>query len=116
MLQAVTWNQVETERMSDAITRQMLNGDHTTVARIVLRKGAVVPRHQHPSEQLSMILEGTLLFTFDDREVTVRAGEMIFIPANIPHAATALEHCIDLDIFGPRREDWVTKDDAYLRG
>jgi quercetin dioxygenase-like cupin family protein len=116
MLQAVTWDHVELERMSDTITRQMLNGDHTTVARIVLSKGAVVPRHRHPSEQLTMILEGALHFTFDDREVTVRSGEMIFIPANVPHAATALEETIDLDIFGPRREDWVTKDDAYLRG
>jgi len=116
MLQAVTWDHVELERMSDTITRQMLNGDHTTVARIVLKKGAVVPRHRHPSEQLTMILEGALRFTFDDREATVRSGEMIFIPANVPHAATALEETIDLDIFGPRREDWVTKDDAYLRG
>jgi unsaturated pyranuronate lyase len=116
MLQAVTWNQVELERLSDTITRQMLNGDHTTVARIVLRKGAVVPRHRHPSEQLTIILEGTLLFTFDDGEVTVHSGEMIFIPANIPHAARALEETVDLDIFGPRREDWVKNDDAYLRG
>jgi quercetin dioxygenase-like cupin family protein len=116
MLQAVTWDQVELERMSDTITRQMLNGEHTTVARIVLTKGAVVPRHHHPSEQLSMILEGSLRFTFDDREVTVRTGEMLFIPANVRHAATALENTVNLDIFGPRRDDWVTKDDAYLRG
>jgi len=116
MLQAVTWNQVELERLSDTITRQMLNGEHTTVARIVLRKGAVVPRHRHPSEQLSIVLEGAMVFTFDDREVTVKSGEMIFIPSNVPHGATALEETVDLDIFGPRREDWVKKDDAYLRG
>src|SRR4051812_31856887 len=116
MLEAVTWDQVELEKMSDTITRQMLNGTHTTVARIVLSKGAVVPRHHHPSEQFSLILSGALQFTFDDRQVTVGAGEMIFIPSNVPHAATALEDTVDLDVFGPRREDWVTKDDAYLRG
>jgi len=46
----------------------------------------------------------------------VRAGEMIFIPSNAPHAAEALEDTVDLDIFSPRREDWIRKDDAYLRG
>jgi unsaturated pyranuronate lyase len=116
MLQAVTWDQVELERMSETITRQMLNGDHTTVARVVLRKGALVPRHHHPSEQLTMILSGALRFAFDDGEVTVRSGQMLFIPANVPHAATALEDTVDLDIFGPRRDDWIAKDDAYLRG
>ena len=116
MPKAVTWDEVELEKMSDTITRQMMNGDHTTVARVVLRKGAIVPRHHHPSEQLTMILAGALRFAFDDGEVTVRSGQMLFIPANVPHAATALEDTVDLDIFGPRREDWIAKDDAYLRG
>lgn len=116
MLQAVTWDQVELETMSETITRQMLSGEHTTVARVVLRKGALVPRHHHPSEQLTMILSGALRFAFDDGEVTVRAGQMLFIPANVAHGATALEDTVDIDIFGPRREDWIAKDDAYLRG
>jgi hypothetical protein len=28
----------------------------------------------------------------------------------------ALEDTLDLDIFSPIREDWLKKDDAYLRG
>ena len=68
------------------------------------------------SEQFSLILSGALKFTFEDGDVVVRAGEMIFIPSNAPHAAEALEDTVDLDIFSPRREDWIRKDDAYLRG
>jgi hypothetical protein len=33
----------------------------------------------------------------------------------MPHAAVALEDTLDLDIFSPIRQDWLTKDDAYLR-
>ena len=115
MIEVTSWEKVETERLSNTITRQMLNGAHTTVARIFLAKGAVVPRHQHVSEQFSLILSGALRFIFDDQELVVGAGQMVFIPSNVPHAAVALEDTVDLDIFSPRREDWIRKDDAYLR-
>ena len=115
-MQVTSWDRIEMEKLSDTITRQMFNGEHATVARIFLARGAVVPRHAHPSEQYSLILSGALQFTFDDQEVVVRAGEMVFIPSNVPHAAAALEDTVDLDIFSPRREDWIRKEDAYLRG
>lgn len=115
MPDVMSWDKVEMETLSSSITRQMLNGQHTTVARIGLAKGAIVPRHQHDSEQFSLILSGALKFFFDGEERIVRGGEMIFIPSNVPHAAEALEDTVDLDIFSPRREDWIRKDDAYLR-
>jgi len=115
-MEKMTWQKVEAEKLSEKITRQMLNGDHTTVARIFLARGAIVPRHSHVSEQFSLILSGALKFVFDDGEMVVRSGEMVFIPSRKPHAAEALEDTVDLDIFSPRREDWIRRDDAYLRG
>ncbi|PYU15663.1 MAG: cupin domain-containing protein [Acidobacteria bacterium] len=115
-MEKTSWDKVETENLSAKITRQMLNSENATVARIFLARGAIVPRHSHVSEQFSLILSGALKFTFEDGDVVVRAGEMIFIPSNAPHAAEALEDTVDLDIFSPRREDWIRKDDAYLRG
>jgi quercetin dioxygenase-like cupin family protein len=74
-----------------------------------------VPRHSHRSEQFSFILSGALKFIFDDAEFVLRAGEIVLIPANVPHRAEALEDTVDIDFFAPRREDWIRKDDAYLR-
>jgi unsaturated pyranuronate lyase len=111
----VNWDEVKLERLKKDITRQMLNGEHATLARIFLAKGAVVPRHQHVSEQFSMMVSGALRFVFDDHETVVRAGEILYIPANVPHAAVALEDTVDFDFFSPRREDWVAGTDHYLR-
>jgi unsaturated pyranuronate lyase len=47
-------------------------------------------------------------------EVVVKAGEVLCIPANMPHEAWALEDTLDLDVFTPPR-DWLNKTDAYLR-
>ena len=101
--------------MTDLITRQMVNGENATISRLLLSKGAIVPRHSHVSEQYSLILGGALKFVFDDREVVVNAGEVLYIPANVPHSAMAMEDTIDLDFFAPRREDWIRREDAYLR-
>ena len=32
-----------------------------------------------------------------------------------PHSAVAMEDTVDVDIFAPRREDWIRKEDSYLR-
>src|SRR6266404_813820 len=103
-------HEMENERISDLISRQMVSGENATVGRLTLARGAVVPRHFHVSEQYSVILSGALRFVFDDREVDVNAGEVLFIPANLPHSAIALEDTVDLDFFAPRREDWIRKE------
>ena len=110
-----SWQEMETERISDLISRQMVHGENATVGRLLLARGAVVPRHFHVSEQYSLILSGALRFVFDDQEIIVGAGEILFIPSNVPHSAVALEDTVDLDFFAPRREDWIRKEDAYLR-
>ncbi len=93
----------------------MISGDNATISQLVLKRGATVPRHSHINEQYSWIISGKLKFIFDDREMVLGAGEILLIPANTPHAAVAEEDTVDVDIFAPRREDWIRKDDAYLR-
>ena len=114
-LEKSSWKTIELEQLNDKITRQMISGDNVTVSQLVLKKGASVPRHSHPNEQYSWIISGSLKFMFDDREILLGAGDILLIPGNVAHAAVALEDTVDVDIFGPRREDWIRKDDAYLR-
>jgi len=114
MIRKQAWKEMETERINDLIGRQMVHGENATIGRLLLSRGAVVPRHSHVSEQYSLILSGSLRFVFDDREVTVNAGEILFIPSNVPHSAIALEDTDDLDFFAPRREDWIRKEDTYF--
>jgi quercetin dioxygenase-like cupin family protein len=109
------WNDIEIENLNPLIGRQMLVGTNLMVARVLFKKGGKVPMHSHHNEQVTYILEGALQFFIDNREITVRAGEVLCIPPNMPHEAVALEDTVDLDIFNPPRQDWIDKDDAYLR-
>lgn len=113
-----TWKTVELETVSPTISRKLLTGQRMMLAQVFLKKGAVVPRHQHENEQYTYILEGGLRFWIgeDEKQVQdVMAGEVLHIPSMVWHKAEALEDTLDLDVFDPPRADWLAKTDAYLR-
>lgn len=95
--------------MNEQISRRVIIGDKVMVALIRLRRGAVVPSHQHPSEQISSIMEGALKFEVEGREVVVRKGQVLRVPSNVVHSAVALEDTVNFEIFSPPREDWVPR-------
>jgi|HubBroStandDraft_6_1064221.scaffolds.fasta_scaffold01218_4 quercetin dioxygenase-like cupin family protein len=115
-LKYIPWNSVELEDLNPLLQRQFVVGQDVMLARVLLKKGCVVPEHSHHNEQLTYILEGALKFWIDGREIVVNAGEVLTIPPHMPHKAEALEDTVDLDVFNPPRADWINKTDRYLRG
>ena len=112
----MSWSETEVDQLSAGIGRQMLNGEAMTLARITLAAGATVPEHSHDNEQIANVLSGRLRFVIGGEEREVAGGESVLVPAGAPHRVEALEDSIVLDVFAPRREDWLRGDDAYLRG
>ena len=110
------WSEEPEEQLSPSIGRRMLHTETMTIAWITLAKGAVVPRHQHPNEQIATVLEGRLRFLIDGKEIFAASRESVPLAANVPHEVEALEDSVVLDVFSPVRDDWVRGDDAYLRG
>jgi quercetin dioxygenase-like cupin family protein len=109
------WNLLEREQMNAHLARKVIHTEHMTIARLELQKGAVVPEHSHLNEQVATVERGALKFFIEGREEIVRSGASLVIPPNVPHAVEVLEDSIVMDLFSPRREDWIRGDDAYLR-
>ena len=112
------WEALPKEKLNDLLERRLVTGDGIMLAHVYLKKGCVVPRHQHVNEQITYVLEGALHFWLGEDgkdERTVRAGEVLTIPSNLFHKAEALEDTLDVDIFNPPRQDWLDGTDAYLR-
>jgi quercetin dioxygenase-like cupin family protein len=112
------WDDLPREELSPEIGRRLITGEKLMIAHVYLKKGAVVPTHSHHNEQITYILEGALRFRLGEDEsqhVDVAAGEVLHIPAHLPHTAVALEDTLDVDIFSPPREDWLDGSDTYLR-
>ncbi len=112
------WDDMPKERVNAALDRRIVTGEKTMLTHVYLKKGCIVPRHRHESEQISYMLEGVLRFWIgedESEEIVVRAGEVLVIPSNVWHKAEALEETVDIDVFSPPREDWLNKTDDYLR-
>lgn len=117
----IKWDDILREEMTADISRRVFTGERAMLAQVYLEKGAIVPTHSHESEQLSWILEGALRFWIGDegsedrKEVVVSAGEVLFIPSNVPHKAEALADTVDVDVFSPPRQDWLDGTDTYFK-
>jgi quercetin dioxygenase-like cupin family protein len=113
------WDDMPAEPLKPGLTRKLITGERMMIAHVYFKKGEVVPQHSHDNEQLTYILSGALHFKFGvqgEQEITVRAGEVVVIPSNVPHSAVAIEDTLDVDVFCPPRQDWLNGTDAYLRG
>ena len=109
------FSELHEEWLNDKLSRKLVVGENEMLGYVFLKKGCVVPMHQHVSEQISVILKGALAFTINRAETIVREGEVLVIPPNVAHAALALEDTVDLDCFSPLRDDWLKGQDQYLR-
>lgn len=112
------WDQLPAEPLKGGITRRLISTERMMIAHVNLKRGDEVPRHSHENEQITYILNGALHFWLGaagERELTVRSGEVLVIPSNLPHRAVALEDTLDVDVFNPPRQDWLNGTDAYLR-
>lgn len=62
-------------------------GRHAVQARAEFEPGGAIGKHTHPGEELSIVLEGSLLLEVDGQPArTVKAGESFFVPAGVVHA------------------------------
>ena len=114
-VQHISWDSIPLEPLNPFLDRQVIVGNNIMISRVLLKKGSVVPKHQHVNEQITYILEGALKFWIDGKVIVVNAGEVLLIPSNMPHKALALADTVDLDVFNPPRADWINKTDQYLR-
>lgn len=87
---------------------QSVTGGDMMANWVRIEPNRVMPRHQHPQEQLGVMLEGSLELTIGDETRMLRPGDAYTIPGNVPHhARTVDDGCLVLDIFSPPREDYA---------
>jgi len=118
-LQAINWDEVDLEAVNASMKRRIVTGERMTVAKIYFRDGFLVPLHSHEHEQITQVLKGTLRFSFgEDRSETIDVGPggVVVIPSNLPHEALVIGEVEEMDMWSPRRDDWLDGTDTYLRG
>jgi len=63
-------------------------GREAIQVRVDIDPGVTAVKHTHPGEEIIYVLEGNLEYKLGDKPpVTLKAGDVLFVPAGIPHTA-----------------------------
>jgi len=114
----LNWDQVPMETVNPMMRRQIITGELMTVAKIYFKDGFLVPMHSHHNEQITQVISGLLKFRLGENgedAIDVGPGQVIVIPANVPHEALVVGDVVEMDMWAPRRDDWLNQTDDYLR-
>ena len=118
LIKHVNWNEIPTEQVTPKMSRQIVYGKEIMIAKMKFEDGFIVPKHQHHNEQITHVLSGEIRFWLgeDESEVIVlKAGDILVIPANIPHKAKMIGKVEEIDTWAPPRQDWLDGTDNYLK-
>ena len=106
--QHVNWSSVPVEHVAEGIERQMVVGVNLMIIRFRFAPFLVTPEHDHPHEQMSIVVSGRVRFFIEGTERIASPGDILHFPPNCWHGATMMdEEVILIDIFTPLREDFL---------
>ncbi len=103
------WPLLPEKEVAEGVILQEVHLNNLMVTRVVMKKGAKIPTHSHPHEQITILIRGKLRFNLGNEEKVLRTGEGVKIPPKIEHSAIALEDCECLDSWHPVRKDYIIK-------
>jgi quercetin dioxygenase-like cupin family protein len=73
------------------VSRTIADGDEGTLTLFAFDRGQSLSEHTAPYDAHAIVIDGQAEFTIGGRVVTTGAGEMVLMPAGVPHAVRAPE-------------------------
>jgi quercetin dioxygenase-like cupin family protein len=100
----VRWDELAPLEMVPGLTFQPVLGGRLMVNFVTFAPHTEAPVHWHDEEQITYVMDGEFEFTVAGETRTLRRGEAVVIPPNVPHGARTLDSsCVEVDVFHPPR-------------
>ena len=99
--------EIPPQQIWNGVLARTVEGDRMSFAVVELAPHSVVGEHQHPNEQIGIVLQGSMTFTIGGEARLIRAGDTYNIPGGVLHdAVTGPDGAVVVDVFAPVRADW----------
>lgn len=82
-------------------------GENSLLSEFKMEKGHQLPLHQHPHEQVGYLVSGHIILHIAAESYDVFPGDSWAILGNTPHSADILADSVAIEVFSPRREDYL---------
>jgi quercetin dioxygenase-like cupin family protein len=99
---------MSTKSIAPGVSIAVAGGDRAQMSFVTLTPGSQVPMHDHPHEQMGVVLEGEFVMVIGEESRTIKTGDKYVIPGGVRHGVTeVMVESVALDIFSPPREDYA---------
>ena len=85
---------------------KLVHGKEMSLVFWDVTSGSEVPEHHHKNEQIMHVIEGRFEFTLNNQTREYGPGDIVLIPAHVPHSGKALTNCKLMDVFSPVRDEY----------
>jgi quercetin dioxygenase-like cupin family protein len=85
----------------------MAYDDQLMMVKVAFEKGGIGALHHHPHVQISYVESGLFEVTIGDDVKSLKQGDAYYIPPNVLHGAVCLEEGVLVDVFTPKRDDFL---------
>ena len=82
-------NSVSSYEEGKIVKTPVYNSDNTKMIVVAFAQGQEMKPHTSPMDAVLQILDGEAVIHLDGKDYTVKTGELIFLPANVPHGLKA---------------------------
>ncbi len=83
-------NLVEYEK-GRVVSRTFAQNDHLSLTLFAFDQGEGLSTHAASGDAMVQVLDGEVLLTVGGKRVTAQKGEIVVMPANIPHSVDAVK-------------------------
>jgi len=105
---------VTPDEIAPGVTRKIMGyQSDLMLIRVSFEGKTSFPIHSHPHQQITHIIEGEFKATIDGYSEILGPGDSYVVPGNIPHGVESLKSGILIDVFSPRRDDFLNNESSY---
>jgi mannose-6-phosphate isomerase-like protein (cupin superfamily) len=81
------------ERITEHWSPKIVGGVNDSLVKLVRFRGEFVWHHHEREDELFLVVRGSFVMKFRDRDVRLGPGELIIVPRGVEHCPVADEEC-----------------------
>jgi quercetin dioxygenase-like cupin family protein len=96
------------EELGQGVRRKIMAHDEKLMlVKVEFEKGAIGALHHHPHIQITHVESGQFEVDVEGEKKILSAGDAFYIPSNEVHGVICLQAGVLIDVFSPRRDDFL---------
>lgn len=94
----------------------IVSTEKMTISFLTMAPNSCFAVHHHESEQIMMVIDGTMDEIIDGKLYRLAPGDVVILPSNVEHGGyISATGCSAIDVFSPPRRDFVAKLEAVKK-